>query len=73
MAQRASLPGTGGKKEYNIATGLACMSLGWVAIFGSLFSIGHFLYGNYIYSLLLLVVSIIATFIIYKLWGRLFD
>ncbi len=73
IAGKAAAPDKGDKKEYNIATGLVCMSLGCLAIFGLLFAIGHFLYGNLFYSLLLFLVSFIATFMIFKLWNKLFD
>ena len=67
MAKKASLPGISSKKEYNIGIGLVCMSLGCVAIFGLLFFIGHLLYGNFFYCLLLLNISVIVTISIYKL------
>ncbi len=73
IAKKVSLVSRDIQKEYNIGTGLLCMSLGCIAVFGLLFAIGHFLYGNFIYFTIMLAISIIATFIIYKLWDKLFD
>lgn len=73
IAKKVSLSSRDFKKEYNVATGLLCMSLGCLAIFSLLFAIGHFIYGNLIYFFIMLLISIVATFIIYKLWDRLFD
>jgi len=61
------------KKDWNVPVGLTCMSLGCIAIFSLLFSIGHLLYGNYLYSVLLLIAGVISTVWLFKLWGKLFD
>uniref|UniRef100_UPI003217D1CD sodium:solute symporter family protein n=1 Tax=uncultured Draconibacterium sp. TaxID=1573823 RepID=UPI003217D1CD len=60
-------------KDWNVPVGLACMSLGSLAIFSLLFSVGHLIYGNYLYSGLLAVAGVISSVWLFKLWGRLFD
>lgn len=61
------------RKDWNVPVGLACMSLGSLAIFSLLFSVGHLIYGNYLYSGLLAIVGVISSVWLFKLWGRLFD
>jgi predicted dehydrogenase len=53
--------------------GLLCMSIGCIAIFSLLFSIGHFLYGNFIYAVALFIVFAFSTVYLFKVWGKLFD
>jgi Na+/proline symporter len=62
-----------GHKDYNLPAGLACMSLGCLSIFTLLFALGHLIYGNYLYFSILLIITAISSFFLFKLWGKLFD
>jgi Na+/proline symporter len=73
IAKKTNLTTVEREKDWNIPIGLACMSLGCLAIFSLLFSIGHLLYGNLIYFSIMLAVSIVSSIFLFRLWGRLFD
>ena len=70
-------PGGPGWKNYNLNSesgawfvpkGIFLMALGCTAVYGFLLSIGHFIYGNGLTGILLLVISFLAFFGIYKTW-----
>lgn len=61
------------KTNRDLPLGLLCMSIGCIAIFSLLFSIGHFLYGNFIYAVTLFIVFAFSTVYLFKVWGKLFD
>jgi len=58
--------------DWDVPIGLLCMSLGCIAIFGVLFSIGYLIYGEITMFLILLSVSIISSVLLFRFWGRLF-
>lgn len=72
VASRISIEETERVKDWNVPVGLACMSLGCLAIYGLLFSIGHLIYGHLFYFSLLLVVAVVSTVFLFRLWGKLF-
>lgn len=59
------------KRAWNIPTGILCMVVGSVAIYGALFSTGYFIYGEYKNGLILLTVTICAFFMLRKLMKKL--
>jgi len=70
-------PGGPGWKNYNLNSesgawfvpkGIFLMALGCTAVYGFLLSIGHLIYGNGLTGILLLVISFLAFFGIYKTW-----
>ena len=70
-------PGGPGWKNYTsssesgawfVPKGIFLMALGCTAVYGFLLSIGHFIYGNGLTGILLLVISFLAFFGIYKTW-----
>jgi Na+/proline symporter len=61
------------EKDWNVPVGLACMSLGCLAIYCLLFSIGHLIYGKPLYFSVLFIVAVIAFIFLFRLWGRLFN
>ena len=70
-------PGGPGWKNYNLNSesgawfvpkGIFLMALGCTAVYGFLLSIGHIIYGNGLTGILLLVISFLAFFGIYKTW-----
>jgi len=58
--------------DWDVPLGLLCMSLGCIAIFGFLFSIGYLIYGELIMFYILLSIAIISSALLFKYWGRLF-
>ncbi len=58
--------------DWDVPTGLLCMSLGSMAIYSVLFSIGYLIYGDLKLFFILLAVSIISSAFLFKFWGRLF-
>jgi Na+/proline symporter len=72
IAKKTSIPESEYKNDSNIPIGLACMSLSCISILGMLFSIGHAIYGNYLYSMILFIIAVIAAIFIFKYWGKLF-
>ena len=58
--------------DWDVPLGLLCMSLGCIAIFGFLFSIGYLIYGELILFYILLSIAIISSALLFKYWGRLF-
>ncbi|MDD4756486.1 MAG: Na+:solute symporter [Prolixibacteraceae bacterium] len=73
VAQKTTLTASEREKDWNVPVGLVCMSLGCLAVFSLLFSIGHLIYGNLIYFTVMLIVSVISSVLLFKLWGKLFD
>lgn len=73
IASKTSVDEVEHKKDWNVPVGLACMSLASIAVFCLLFSTGHLIYGNYLYSGLLGAVSIASFIWVFKLWGKIFD
>ena len=70
-------PGGPGWKNYTsssesgawfVPKGIFLMALGCTAVYGFLLSIGHIIYGNGLTGILLLVISFLAFFGIYKTW-----
>jgi len=61
-----------GKKEaWDVPTGIICMIFGCMFVYSILFSIGHFIYANYVFAVSLLTVSVISLFFLQKAWKRL--
>ena len=61
-----------GKKEaWDVPTGILCMILGCFFVYSILFSIGYFLYSEYIFAIILLTVSFISLIFLQKAWKRL--
>ncbi|MBY5959178.1 Na+:solute symporter [Membranicola marinus] len=59
-------------EKWSVPVGLLCMSLGCISIYSCLFSIGNFLYGNYLIGFLLLTLSVASGYAITRFWNRLF-
>ena len=73
IAAKTNIPAADREKDWNVPVGLVCMSLGCVAIYSILFSIGQLLYGNHLSALILVIISIGSSFFLFRLWGRLFN
>jgi hypothetical protein len=58
-------------RAWEVPTGILCMVFGCLAVYGTLFSTGYFLYGNMPASLGLGVVAVGSGFLLMKSWRRL--
>ena len=58
--------------DWDVPLGLLCMSLGSIAVYSVLFSIGYLIYGEMILSVILLIIAIISSALLFKFWGKLF-
>ena len=61
----------GNKEAWDVPTGILCMILGCFFVYSILFSIGYFLYSEYIFAIILLTVSFISLIFLQKAWKRL--
>ena len=59
------------KRAWNVPTGILCMLVGSVGIYGALFSTGYFIYGEYTEGSILFIVTILAFIILRKLMKKL--
>ena len=59
------------KRAWNVPTGILCMLVGSLGIYGALFSTGYFIYGEYIEGSILFSVTILAFIILRKLMKKL--
>jgi SSS family solute:Na+ symporter len=59
------------KRAWNVPTGILCMLVGSVGIYGALFSTGYFIYGEYLEGLILFSVTILAFVLLRKLMKKL--
>jgi solute:Na+ symporter, SSS family len=57
--------------KWDVPTGIICMLLGAIAIYGTLFAIGEWVYGNYSAAIILSVVSVGTTYLLSLAWKRL--
>ncbi|NQZ60497.1 MAG: Na+:solute symporter, partial [Lentisphaeraceae bacterium] len=54
--------------EANIQRGLICMALACAAVYGFLFGTGYFIYGKTATAIVCFLVTLISSFLVYKLW-----
>ena len=59
------------KKAWNVPTGILCMLVGSVGIYGALFSTGYFIYGEIKEGFLLLLVTVFAFLVLRNLMKKL--
>ena len=73
IRERAAADGEllGSTAEGQLPVALLCMLLGCIAVYGSLFAIGFFLYGSRGLAVFLLALVAVATVAIRRLWVRL--
>lgn len=57
----------------NLPAGILCMVLGCLAVYGTLFSIGNWIYGQIGMAVLLLGIATVSTGAILKLWDRVIE
>lgn len=56
---------------WDVPVGLLCMFYGCVAVYGTLFATGFWIYGRFVGASVLTVLAVTATVLLVKTWGRL--
>lgn len=59
------------KRAWNVPTGILCMLVGSIGIYGALFSTGYFIYGEYKQGSMLLAITLLSFIILRKLMKKL--
>lgn len=57
--------------KWDVPTGILCMLLGSTAVYSFLFATGYFIYANWTWGLIFAGISILASFALFKSWGKL--
>ncbi len=57
--------------KWDVPTGLLCMLFGAMAIYGTLFSIGEWLYGNYGLAMFFTAVALVSAVLLGRNWHKL--
>jgi CDP-diglyceride synthetase len=57
-------------QQTNLPLGILSMIVGCFTVYGLLFATGYWIYSNYLPALLLTILSIISSFVLFKLWGK---
>ena len=55
----------------SLSTGLLATFVGCILVFSCLFATGNWIYGNYSLATILTAISIVATFILIKIWSKI--
>lgn len=63
----------GENKTWAVPRGILCMLVGCLAIYSALFSTGYFIYGELYLGLILLLSTVIFSFLLFKLSKKLFN
>ena len=71
ILQRRNPLGRGMLSSGVLPTGIACMFLGCLAVYGALFATGSYIYGNHPVGALLTALAVISTLMLVRMWGRL--
>ncbi len=56
--------------KWDVPFGILLMILGCLAIYGTLFAMGYWIYGKYLPATILTIVAGITSFLLIKLWNR---
>ncbi len=57
-------------KEWSVPSGIIAMILGCLLVYSCMFATGNILYGNYNIALWLILVVIISTYLLIKIWNK---
>jgi Na+/proline symporter len=57
-------------KEWSVPSGIIAMILGCILVYSCMFATGNILYGNYNIALWLILVVIISTYLLIKVWNK---
>ncbi len=57
--------------RWDVPTGIICMITGSIAIYSILFTIGNLLYGDFAEAFILIGITVISGYLLYKSWKKL--
>jgi len=57
--------------KWDVPTGILCMVLGSTAVYSFLFATGYFIYADYLWGIIFMGISTIASFALFKSWSKL--
>ncbi|MCW9707826.1 sodium:solute symporter family protein [Fodinibius salsisoli] len=60
-------------EAWRVPQGIFCMVLGCVAVYGTLFATGYWIYGHWILASFITVVALIASGMLFKAWRKLIE
>ncbi len=60
-----------GNSTWSVPSGILAMIVGCILIYGVLFAMGYWIYGQYTFAIILTIVVIVATYILTKLWRKI--
>jgi SSS family solute:Na+ symporter len=58
-------------EPWDVPVGILCIMVGCMAVWGTLFAVGYWIYGNYAPAAILTLVAAISGFILVRLWRKL--
>ena len=70
-AEKKGITFTDEQKKSELPLGILSMFVGCIAVYGLLMATGYWIYSNYLPAMFLSVVTIVASLILFKLWGKL--
>lgn len=59
------------ESDWRVPTGLACMGLSCMGVYGALFATGSFIYGHTMRGVALSLIALLATIAVTRLWKKL--
>lgn len=71
QAKRENDPIEEKKQDWDVPMGIVCMVLGCFAVYSALFATGNWIYGEHPLAIILTFITVIATFLLIKLWNKL--
>ncbi|MCK4655466.1 MAG: Na+:solute symporter [candidate division Zixibacteria bacterium] len=71
QAKRDNDPIDEAARKWDVPLGILCMVFGCLAVYGTLFATGYWIYGNYFPAIALTAIAVIASALLVKSWGKL--
>jgi SSS family solute:Na+ symporter len=56
---------------WDVPLGIVCILVGCTAVYGTLFAVGYYIYGNYLPAFVLTAAALVAGYILTRLWRKL--
>lgn len=70
-AEKQGIIFTDEQRKSELPLGILSMFVGCIAVYGLLIATGYWIYSNYLPAIILTLVTIAASVILFKLWGKL--
>ena len=70
-AEKQGIIFTDDERKSELPLGILSMFIGCIAVYGLLMATGYWIYSNYTPAIVLTIVTVIASVILFKLWGKL--